>query len=327
MFPNIRLRRLRHYSWLRDMMEDVHLSVKDFVYPIFVKEDHLDKDIAFLPGIQRYDLKELPSLIKELVDLGIPAVALFPMIDMRKKDEQGSEATNPQGLIPQAIQIIRQTSPQIGIVTDVALDPYTSHGQDGLVHNGEILNDATIERLCEQAYVLAQAGAHIIAPSDMMDGRIGKIRETLENTGFYHVFILSYTAKYASNLYGPFRHAVGSASCLGRADKKTYQMSFARKNEALAEALLDEQEGADMLMVKPATLYLDIINKLSEQTTLPIFAYHVSGEYSCLAYAAQSGVISFVDGLMETCIAIKRAGAKGIFTYGAKTIAEALRDK
>lgn len=323
-FPYTRLRRLRAHSWLRDLVSEIRLSPQDLVLPLFIREDHLEKDIALLPSIQRYTLSELPQQIREIVSLGIPAVALFPMIDTAKKDEKGSEATNPDGLIAQAIRIIRNESDKIGIITDVALDPYTSHGQDGLVENNVILNDATTERLCEQALTLAQAGAHVVAPSDMMDGRIGYIRETLEDHGFHDVAILSYTAKYASNFYGPFRHAVGSAACLGRADKKTYQMDFTRRQEGIDEALLDEQEGADMLMVKPATLYLDMICRIKEQTALPVFAYHVSGEYASLAYGAQAGALDFDQALLETMIAIKRAGAQGILTYGARRVAELL---
>lgn len=323
-FPYSRLRRLRAHAWLRDLVTEIRLSPKDLVQPIFVREAHLEPAITHLPHVQRYSLDELEQHIHELVALGIPAVALFPMIDAAKKDERGSEATNPDGLIPQAIRLIRGASEAIGIITDVALDPYTSHGQDGIVENAMIQNDATVERLCEQALILAEAGAHVVAPSDMMDGRIGAIRETLEEHNFTDVAILSYAAKYASNLYGPFRHAVGSASCLGRADKKTYQMDFRRTREGIHEAFLDEQEGADMLMVKPATLYLDMIYRVCEQTDLPVFAYHVSGEYASLAYGAQAGALDFDQALLETMVAIKRAGTQGIFTYGAQRVAELL---
>lgn len=322
MFPEVRMRRLRRYPWLREMVEDVTLTPKNLVLPIFVKEKHLDKKIPGMPGVERYDVSELPTLMRELVDLGIPAVALFPMIEEKKKDERGTEALNPEGLIPQAIREIRSATRDIGIITDIALDPYTSHGQDGVVQDGEILNDETVKILSQKALVLARAGADIVAPSDMMDGRIGVIREALETNDFQGVSILSYAAKYASNFYGPFRHAVGSINCLGKADKNTYQMSFKRKNEALAEIMLDEDEGADMLMVKPATVYMDIIHKVSENTELPVFAYHVSGEYACLKLAAEAGAINFEETLLETCVGIRRAGAQGIFTYGARLLAE-----
>jgi len=316
-FPHLRLRRARQFPWIRELLQEVSLRPADLVYPVFVREDHIAANIPGLGTNRRHTLKELPALVREVASLGIKAVALFPMVDQSKRDETGSYACNPHGLIPQAITIIKNTTDQLGVITDVALDPYTSHGQDGLVKDGKILNDETVSALQQMSIVLAQAGSDIVAPSDMMDGRIGAIREALDDANFTQTMILAYTAKYASSLYGPFREAVGSKGCLGVADKKTYQMSPDRVKEALLEADQDTHEGADFLMVKPATLYQDIIQSLVMTQNVPVFAYHVSGEYAMLTSAHAAGFLDFDAALIETLTAIKRAGAKAILTYGA----------
>ncbi|USO01464.1 MAG: porphobilinogen synthase [Alphaproteobacteria bacterium] len=316
-FPHLRLRRARQSPWIREILQEVSLRPADLIYPIFIRDDHIAPSIPGLGANRRYTLKELPALIREVSSLGIKAVALFPMVDKSKRDETGSYACNPEGLIPQAISIIKKTTDQLGVITDVALDPYTSHGQDGLVKKGEILNDETVAALQQMSIVLAQAGSDIVAPSDMMDGRIGAIREALDSKKFSNTMILAYTAKYASSLYGPFREAVGSKGCLGVADKKTYQMSPDRRKEALLEANQDAREGADFLMVKPATLYQDIIQNLTLTQKLPVFGYHVSGEYAMLISAHEAGFLDFGAALIETLTSIKRAGAQAILTYGA----------
>ncbi len=325
-FPDLRMRRARKGPLLRDLLCEVTLDRAHLVYPIFVCEEGIEPQIPGLGDNKRHTLKELPAVIHECVSLGIRGVALFPMVHKHNRDEKGTYALNKDGLIPTAVKVIKDTTDQIGVITDVALDPYTSHGQDGLAENGHICNDATVDVLQEMSLVLAQSGADVVAPSDMMDGRVAAIRQTLEANNFTDTLILSYCAKFASNLYGPFRDAVGSRECLGIADKKTYQMSYDRRNECLTEADQDICEGADLLMVKPATLYQDVIAKLCEHQNLPVFAYHVSGEYAMLQSAAAAGYLEFIPALLETLISIRRAGAQAIFTYGAMDVAKHLND-
>lgn len=316
-FPDLRLRRTRKSNWIRDIMQEVTLRPADLIYPVFVCEDGIAEDIPGLGDNKRHTLKQLPRIIKECESLGIRAIALFPMVNMSNRDDSGSYALNTDGLIPRAIKVIKDTTDQIGVITDVALDPYTSHGQDGLVEKDVILNDPTVEVLQQMSVVLAEAGSDIVAPSDMMDGRVGAIRAALDENRHEQTMILSYTAKFSSALYGPFREAVGSKNCLGTADKKTYQMSPDRIKESLLEASQDVSEGADFLMVKPATIYQDIIQSLSTAQELPVFAYHVSGEYAMLKAAAENKYLDFDSALIETLTSVKRAGAKAILTYGA----------
>lgn len=319
LYPQLRLRRLRSSDAMRRLVQETHLHADDLVWPVFVEgEGDSVSDIESLPGVQRYGVERLVKEVKAAYLLGIPAVALFPKIADALKDEQGSHAFEEHNLICKAIAAIKAEVPEMLVICDVALDPYTSHGQDGIVESGEILNDKTVAALCEQALVLAQAGCDIVAPSDMMDGRVGAIRATLDNSGFEHVSILSYAAKYASAFYGPFRDAVGSAGALGGADKKTYQMNPANRLEAFREVEQDIAEGADMVMVKPGMPYLDVIRDLREAYDLPIFAYQVSGEYTMLYDMGKPAIL-------EALIGFKRAGATAILTYYAREIAKTLK--
>lgn len=326
-FPLRRMRRNRSHGWAREMLAQVRLSASDLILPLFVMEGKdTQEDIVSLPGVKRLTIDGIVSKAQEAKALGIQAVALFPKIDIALKTTAAEESYNENNLICRTVQAIKTKVPDIGVICDVALDPYTIHGHDGIVKNEMIVNDETVEILCRQAQALAKAGCDIVAPSDMMDGRVGAIRAALDQASYTDVKILAYAVKYASHLYRPFRDAVGSSSALGKADKKTYQMDFRNKDEAILEAALDVKEGADLLMVKPATLYLDIIATLKQHFHVPILAYHVSGEYAMIKAADEKGWIDSSGVLMELLIACKRAGASAIFTYGACEVAALLKN-
>lgn len=327
-FPQVRMRRMRHDDFSRRLMRENVLTVNDLILPVFVKEGKGDREpIPTMPGVVRYTLDELLKVCGECVELGIPMVALFPAIDPSLKTPDGSEATNPDGLIPRVVRAIKKAYPELGVMCDVALDPYTTHGQDGLIdQTGYILNDETVQMLIGQALAQARAGADVVAPSDMMDGRIGAIRQALENEGLIHTRIMAYSAKYASAFYGPFRDAVGSSSNLGKSNKDVYQQDPANSNEALWEVGLDLAEGADMVMVKPGLPYLDVIRRVKDEFKAPTFAYHVSGEYAMIKCAAAAGCIDEKKITMESMIAFKRAGADGILTYCAVDVAQWIRE-
>jgi porphobilinogen synthase len=326
-FPNHRPRRMRRDDWSRRLMQENHLHASDLIYPVFLLEgSNQSQAVSSMPGVNRVSLDLLFSVAEECVSLGIPVMALFPVIDASLKTPDGKEAFNPNGLIPTTVRKLKQRFPNLGIMTDVALDPYTSHGQDGVLdEHGRILNDETTAILVQQAIAQAQAGVDIVAPSDMMDGRIGKIREALEQNKLIHTRIMAYSAKYASAFYGPFRDAVGSAKNLGKADKKTYQMDCANTDEALREVALDISEGADMVMVKPGMPYLDIVRRVRDEFDYPTYAYQVSGEYAMLKAAAQNGWLDHDAVMMESLLAFKRAGADGILTYFALEAARLLK--
>jgi porphobilinogen synthase len=308
-------------------MQENSISADDLIYPVFLLEGKGKSEaVASMPGINRVSLDLLFNVAQECVDLGIPVLALFPVIDASLKAPDGKEAFNPNGLIPTAVRELKKRFPNLGIMTDVALDPYTSHGQDGVLdEQGRILNDETTLILVQQAIAQAQAGVDIVAPSDMMDGRIGKIRDALEQMNLIHTRIMAYSAKYASAFYGPFRDAVGSAKNLGKADKKTYQMDFANTDEALREVALDINEGADMVMVKPGMPYLDVVRRVKEEFNFPTYAYQVSGEYAMLKAAAQNGWLDHDAVMMESLVAFKRAGANGVLTYFALEAARLIK--
>ena len=326
-FPQTRMRRMRRDAFSRNLMREHTLSAHDLIYPVFVTEgERLRTPIASMPNQFRLSLDELLRVAEQAVNLGIPALALFPVIEAHQKSLDGREAFNPDGLVPRVLRELKKNFPELGIITDGALDPYTSHGQDGLIDaTGYVLNDETTEVLVQQSLCNAQAGADVIAPSDMMDGRIGEIRRALEAHGFVHTKIMSYAAKYASNFYGPFRDAVGSAENLGKADKKTYQMDPANVNEALHEVAMDLAEGADMVMVKPGLPYLDVIRAVKDTFKAPTFAYQVSGEYAMLCAAAQNGWLDLDSCMLESLMSFKRAGADGILTYFALEAATLLK--
>ena len=321
-----RMRRMRKDDFSRRLMRENVLTVDDLIYPAFVLEDGRQEEaITSMPGVKRQGVDRLLFTAEEMVKLGIPMLALFPVVT-QKKTELAEESYNPEGLVPKTIRRLRQEFPELGIMTDVALDPYTIHGQDGLMNEqGYVLNDETVEVLVKQALCHAEAGAQVIAPSDMMDGRIGAIRQSLEAQGYIHTRIMAYSAKYASAFYGPFRDAVGSSSNLGNADKKTYQMDPANLNEALQEVALDIQEGADMVMVKPGLPYLDVIRRVKDEFGVPTYAYQVSGEYAMLQAAIQNGWLDGEKVVLESLMALKRAGADGILTYYALDAARQLR--
>jgi len=318
-----RPRRMRKDEFSRRLMREHHLRADDLIYPMFVMEGHQKEEaIPSMPGIKRQSIDLIIDTAKECFKLGIPAIALFPVIDAKLKTEDAKEAYNPEGLIPRMVALLKQHIPQLGVITDVALDPYTSHGQDGLIDaSGYVLNDETVEILIKQALSHAKAGADIVAPSDMMDGRIGKIREALEREGFIHTKILAYSAKYASSFYGPFRDAVDSSKNLGKSDKNSYQMDPANTDEALTEVELDINEGADMVMVKPGLPYLDIVYRVKTAFGVPTYAYQVSGEYAMLKAASQNGWLDEKAVVMESLLAFKRAGADGILSYYAMEVA------
>jgi len=327
-FPAHRPRRMRRDDWSRRLMQENRLTVDDLIYPVFLLEGNKQSQpIASMPGINRLSLDLLFQVAEECVELGIPVMALFPVIDSTLKTPDGKEALNPNGLIPRAVEALKTRFPNLGIMTDVALDPYTSHGQDGILdEQNRLLNDATTAILVQQAITQAQAGVDIVAPSDMMDGRIGAIRSELEKLNLIHTRIMAYSAKYASAFYGPFRDAVGSAKNLGKADKKTYQMNPANSDEALSETALDISEGADMVMVKPGMPYLDIVRHVKEAFSYPTYVYQVSGEYAMLKAAAQNGWLDHDAVMMESLIAFKRAGADGVLTYFALEAARQLKN-
>jgi porphobilinogen synthase len=326
-FPSHRPRRLRRDVFIRNLVRENELRPSDLILPLFVLEGSGQaQDVASMPGVQRLSLDLLLPVAESCVQLGIPAIALFPVIDSSHKSADGREALNPEGLVPRVVRAIKQRFPELGVITDVALDPYTSHGQDGLIDaNGCVLNDETVAVLAQQALVQAQAGVDIVAPSDMMDGRIRAIRMTLEAAGLIDTAIMAYSAKYASSFYGPFRDAVGSANQLGKADKKSFQMDPANSDEALREVALDLQEGADMVMVKPGMPYLDIVRRVKDTFAVPTFAYQVSGEYAMLKAAAANGWLDHDAVMMESLLAFKRAGADGVLSYFARDAARLLR--
>ena len=325
-FPRTRLRRNRQSPWCRNLISETELSVNDLIYPMFVTNGKkITENIKSLPSVKRYSIDIILKKIEEVKKLGIPAIALFPYVEKKLKTFDGKEALNKNNLICKAIKEIKKKFPDLGLICDVALDPYTTHGHDGILRNNCIVNDETIEILSQQAIIQAEAGADIIAPSDMMDGRIGVLRDRLDNEGFGNTIILSYAAKFASNFYGPFRDAVGSSKSLGKTDKKTYQMNFQNSNEAIREVSMDINEGADMIMIKPALPYLDIISKVKRKFNIPIFAYQVSGEYSMLKHAEKENSLNYKKCLYESLISIKRAGASAIFCYGAIDIAKNLK--
>ncbi len=326
-FPLTRMRRMRYNDFSRRLMRENSLSVNDLIYPMFVTEGTQQKeDISSMPEVYRFSLDLLLEQATEAYRLGIPAIALFPVIANDKKSLNAAEAYNSDGLIQRSVRALKQALPNLGIITDVALDPFTSHGQDGLINqDGYVLNDETIEVLVKQAVSHAEAGADVVAPSDMMDGRIGAIRTALESANYTNTLILAYSAKYASSFYGPFRDAVGSAGNLGKSNKYSYQMDPANSDEALREIQLDLQEGADMVMVKPGMPYLDIIRRVKDQFGVPTFAYQVSGEYAMLKAATLNGWLDEKQVVLESLLAFKRAGSNGILTYYAKSVAEWLQ--
>ena len=324
-YPKIRMRRVRNKDWIRRLVAENNLSVNDLILPLFVREGKNQKqEIKNMPGVYRYSIDRINKVVDEAIALGIPMIALFPYTPINKRNKNGSESLNENNLICSAIKKIKSRSLNIGIMCDVALDPYTSHGHDGLLNDKhEILNDETNQVLVQQSLLLAKHKADIIAPSDMMDGRIGMIREALENNDYQNILLLSYAAKYASNFYGPFRDAVGSHKSL-RSDKKSYQMNFSNSNEALREAALDISEGADLIMVKPGISYLDIISKIKNEFKFPTFAYQVSGEYSMIKAAGERGWIDEDAAIIEQLTSFKRAGADAILTYFAPYVAKTL---
>ena len=323
-----RPRRLRKQEFNRSLVRENTLTANDLIYPLFVIEgENIKEKIDSMPGIERLSIDQLLIEAKEIVDLKIQAIALFPVISSEKKTEDAEESYNSDGLVQRAVRALKRSFPELAVITDVALDPFTSHGQDGLINsNGYVLNDETVEVLIKQALSHAEAGADIVAPSDMMDGRIGAIRNALEESGFKNTNILSYAAKYASSFYGPFRDAVGSSGSLGKSDKKTYQMDPGNANEAIREVELDINEGADMVMIKPGLPYLDIVSNVKQTFGVPTFAYHVSGEYAMLKAASQKNWIDEKSTVLETLLCFKRAGADAILTYYAKDAAKWIKD-
>lgn len=323
-FPYARPRRLRSQPWVRRLVAETTLTPADLVWPLIVHDGKEDRvPVASMPGVFRLSPKAAAEAAKEARDLGIPAVALFPNVDGALKDAVGTAATDPDGLVPDCIRAIKDAAPEIGVMTDVALDCYTDHGHDGVVENGRVLNDASLERLAEQAFIHAHTGADIVAPSDMMDGRVQAIRDALEANRFEDVMILSYAAKYASAFYGPYRDAVGSAKML-TGDKKTYQMDYANSDEALREVAMDISEGADAVMVKPGMLYLDLVQRISETFKVPTFAYQVSGEYAMMKASIANGWLDEDRAILESLHAFKRAGAAGVLSYFAPQAARLL---
>lgn len=327
-YPGIRMRRMRRDPFSRRLMREHRLSTDDLIYPMFVLEGENRREaVASMPDVERLSIDLLLQELESVVALGIPAIALFPVVPPEHKTDDAREAWNMDGLVPRTVLAVKRAFPELGVITDVALDPYTSHGQDGLIDDaGYVLNDATVDVLVRQALVHAEAGVDIVAPSDMMDGRIGAIRESLEASDHYNVRILAYAAKYASSFYGPFRDAVGSVANLGGGGKHSYQMDPANSNEALREVALDLEEGADMVMVKPGLPYLDIIRRVKDQFGVPTFAYQVSGEYAMLMAAARNGWLEERACALEALTAMKRAGADGVLTYFAKKAATWIRE-
>ena len=328
-FPYTRMRRMRKNDFSRRLMREHRLTTDDLIYPMFIIEgNNVREAIPSMPNIERLSIDLLLEEAKELVDLGIPTIALFPVIESDKKSLLAEEAYNPNGLVQRAVRALKDAFPELGVLTDVALDPYTTHGQDGIIDDsGYVLNDITVDTLVKQALSHAKAGADIVAPSDMMDGRIGEIRDELEAEGFINTLIMAYAAKYASAYYGPFRDAIGSSGNLGKGNKFTYQIDPANSNEAIREVMLDIEEGADMVMVKPGMPYLDIVRRVKTELEVPTFAYQVSGEYAMHMAAFQNGWLDKDTVMMESLLAFKRAGADGILTYFAKDVARLLKTK
>jgi porphobilinogen synthase len=326
-FPFVRPRRVRADESTRRLVREHHLRVDDLIYPVFVREGKgLQEAVASMPGVHRYSPDTLITHLEEVVALGIPAIALFPVIDVSLKTLDGAEAANPDGLVPRVVKAIKAKFPELAVITDVALDPYTSHGQDGIIDaDGYVLNDITLDMLVKQAVMQAAAGVDMVAPSDMMDGRIGRIRSALEAAGYVNTRIMAYSAKYASAFYGPFRDAVGSAGQLGKGNKMTYQMDPANSNEALHEVALDLAEGADIVMIKPGMPYLDIVRRIKDEFARPTAVYQVSGEYAMLKAAAQNGWLDEQKVVMESMLGFKRAGADMILTYFAPQVARWLQ--
>lgn len=322
-FPTTRLRRMRQHDWSRRLMRENVFTPNDLVWTVVVTDKAESEAVASMPGTMRLTVADAARAAVEARDLGIPAIAIFPNIDSTLKDARGSQADDPNGLVAHAIKAMKDAAPEVGIICDVALDPFTDHGHDGLIEDGIILNDPTIERLCEQAICQARAGCDVIAPSDMMDGRVGALRAALDAEGFENVMILSYAAKYASAFYGPYRDAIGSSAAL-QGDKKTYQMDPANTDESLREVELDIAEGADMVMVKPGMPYLDIVARVKDAFGLPTYAFQVSGEYAMIEAAAANGWIDGERAMMESLLAFKRAGADGVLTYFAPRAAKLL---
>ena len=321
-YPRTRMRRNRMTEWSRRLVAEHRLSADDLVWPVFVHEGPRQRvPIAAMPDVERIPLDQMAKIAETALSLGIPAIALFPVVDSTLKSEDAKEAVNPNNLIGRAVRAVKKATPGLGVICDVALDPYTPHGHDGVLRAGEILNDETVAVLCKQAMALAESGADIVAPSDMMDGRVGAIRDALDNSGFKNIQILAYAAKYASALYGPFRTAVNSKSALGKADKRTYQMDPANGDEALREVAMDIAEGADMVMIKPGMPYLDILWRIKETFRMPTFVYQVSGEYAMVKAAAKEGWLDEEAVFLEAMMSFKRAGANAILTYAAPLIA------
>ncbi len=327
-FPQRRMRRMRHDDFSRRLMRETRLTTNDLIYPVFVLDGkNRTEAVPSMPGVNRYTLDKLLPHAEQCAKLGIPAIAIFPVIADSLKTADGREATNPKGLVPRTVAALKKHFPELGVITDVALDPYTTHGHDGIIdRSGYVLNDETIVVLEKQALVIAAAGVDIVAPSDMMDGRIGAVREALDKKGYIHTRILAYSAKYASVFYGPFRDAVGSAKQLGLGNKYNYQMDPANSDEALREVALDLEEGADMVMVKPGLPYLDIVRRVKDEFRVPTYAYQVSGEYAMLKAAIQNGWLEEKRSVMEVLLAFKRAGADGILTYFAIDAAKWLKE-
>ncbi len=325
-YPTTRMRRNRSADWARRLTRESSLSSDDLIWPIFVQEGYSERTpVPSMPGVERLSIDLAVEAVGQAKALGIPAVAVFPVTPPELKTEDGKEATNADNLVCRTVRAIKERHDDIGVICDVALDPYTTHGQDGIVRKGKVINDKTVEVLCQQAFVQARAGCDVIAPSDMMDGRIGAIRKALDAEGLQDVSLLAYSAKYASAFYGPFRDAVGSAQNLGSADKRTYQMDPANTDEALREVQLDIAEGADMVMVKPGMPYLDIVRRVKQTFGVPTFAYQVSGEYAMLRGAADQGWLDWNGVIIESLVSFKRAGADGVLTYAALDIAKLLR--
>jgi porphobilinogen synthase len=326
-FPAIRMRRNRHDAWTRRLVAENRLSVDDLIWPIVIMEGSgIVSDVGSMPGVQRVTLDRLLAHVAPAVELGVPAIALFPMTPAEKKDAKGTEAKNPDNLMCRAARLLKREFPELGLIGDVALDPYTDHGHDGVIRNGYVANDESLEVLTAQALVQSQAGIDVVAPSDMMDGRVAAIRATLDGAGLIHTRIMSYAAKYASAFYGPFRDAVGSGGTL-KGDKKTYQMDPANSDEALREVALDLAEGADMVMVKPGMPYLDIVRRVKDQFSVPTYAYQVSGEYAMIMAAVQNGWLDHGKAMMESLMAFKRAGADGVLSYFAVDAARILKSR
>jgi len=324
-YPRTRMRRNRRDDWNRRLVSENALSVNDLIWPIFVHDHDEAVAVPSMPGVFRLGITGAVEAAKQAADLGIPVMAVFPAVEPDLKNAEGAEATNPNNIVCRSVRAIADAVPGIGIMCDAALDPFTSHGHDGLIRDDYVVNDETLEVLCQQALIQAQAGANIISPSDMMDGRIGAIRDCLDANGFDDVRIMAYSAKYASAFYGPFRDAVGSGIYLGKADKKTYQMDPANSDEAMREIALDLAEGADMVMVKPGMPYLDVVRRVKDEFAVPTFAYQVSGEYSMLVGAAERGWMDGERVMMESLLSFKRAGADGVLTYFAPRVAKLLR--